>query len=261
MSEEKKAFWSSLPGVLSGIAAIIGASATLYIAVIKSDAGKAPSEPPREAFVSADPSSVHRLPAGGMTEADTDPDAPSAQRATTELGQVASVTASEPVAPPTTLTERLIGIWYSESQGPTQTGSFFVRGTTEYFRNGSASTVMEVTISERMPTGNELAITYDAVVSSEWQLHNRELIERLVDLKSVPKYLSVDGLRSPVSELDFTMQQNLPKLEDLLPVGHTASSEIMDMQRASMQVRSKDAFGNLSQTTATRRNQHFVATP
>ena len=58
MSEEQKAFWSSLPGIFTGLATVVTAVTGLYIAV-----GKQSPAPPKEpAAVQADPAAPVAVP-------------------------------------------------------------------------------------------------------------------------------------------------------------------------------------------------------
>ncbi len=270
MSEDKKAFWSSLPGVLSGIAAVIGAVATFYVTVIKSDApSSSVAAIHRPAVPASDPSSF--APAGQPGSLDQNTAMRDVERQSSAVSglrednadepMLQDVALREPAASSPALSEQIIGIWYVEMQGPTQAGRMELRGTTQYFRNGSSTTVMEVTLHEQLPTGNQIAITYDAIATAEWQIHQRELIEKTVSLKSVPKYLIIDGFRTPVEQLDFAVQQELPKLEDITPIGTSSSSEIVDIQPSQIVLNSKDVNNNTVRLAATRTNKHFTATP
>ncbi len=271
MSEEKKAFWSSLPGVLSGIAAIIGAVATFYVTVIKDDDRSARTDPApftqsqagnfSESSQSSTPLRTSEQGADWQANPQGESRQPDAALpAVTQVGfEPSARSASAPSAG--SLSEQILGIWYVETQGPTQAGRMQLRGTTQYFRNGSSTTVMEVTLYEQLPTGNEIAITYDAIATAEWQIHNRELIEKTVSLKSVPKYLIIDGFRTPVEQLEFAVQQELPKLEDITPIGSSSSTEIVDIQPSQIVLNSRDVNNNTIRFAATRTDKHFSPSP
>jgi hypothetical protein len=160
-----------------------------------------------------------------------------------------------------TLEEKILGIWYSEIEETISEseGSVSVRSTTEYLRNGASTSVGELVLRAYTPEDQEFEIMYSFMASGEWMLHEQKLTEKLVDMKTMPKYLQVSGERIDVQYLDQEQREQLPKIEDMIPTGISEESEIIEMGASVMRVKSRDGLGNEKIIVNYRRAKPFIA--
>jgi hypothetical protein len=159
---------------------------------------------------------------------------------------------SEPVKPrervktSPTLAEKILGIWYYELEEamPDAEGTMNVRGTTEYLRNGTSTSVGEISLRAQAPEGEEVEIMYSFMASGEWMLHEQNLVEKLVDMKTMPKYLKMNEEQIDLQYLDPTQRGEIPKIEDMIPMGISEEYEIIEIAAKVMRVKSRDSLGN-----------------
>jgi hypothetical protein len=173
---------------------------------------------------------------------------------------------SEPVKPrekaesSPTLAEKLLGIWYSEIEQPIPEtkGSLRLRSTTAYLWNGTSTSVGELVLRAYTPEGQEFEIMYNCMATGEWMLHGRKLTEKLVDMKTMPKYLQASGERVDVQNLDQEQREQIPKIEDMIPKGISEESEIIEMGANVMRVKSRDSLGDEKINVYYKRDKPFV---
>jgi len=159
------------------------------------------------------------------------------------------------------LEEKILGIWYSEIQEiiSEPEGTVSVRGTTEYLRNGTSTTVGEMALRAYTPEGEEFEIMYSFMVSGEWMLYEQKLVEKMVDMKTMPKYLEMNEERIDLQYLVPAQHAQLPKIEDMIPMGISEEYEIIEMGATVMKVKSRDSLGNEKIIVNYKRDKPFIS--
>jgi len=159
------------------------------------------------------------------------------------------------------LEEKILGIWYFEIQETISEpeGTVNVRGTTEYLRNGTSTTVGEIALRAYTPEGEEFEIMYSFMASGEWMLHEQKLVEKLIDMKTRPKYLEMNEERIDLQYLDPAQRAQLPKIEDMIPKGISEESEIIEIGANVMRVKSRDSQGNEKTIVNYKRDKPFIS--
>lgn len=172
----------------------------------------------------------------------------------------APVNPSEKAKSSPALEEKILGIWYSEIEEAISEseGSWSVRSTTEYLRNGTSTSVGELVLRAYTPEGQEFEITYNCMATGEWMLHERKLVEKLVDMKTMPKHLQASGERVYVQNLDQEQREQIPKIEDMIPKGISEESEIIEMGANVMRVKSRDSVGDEKIIVYYKRDKPFA---
>lgn len=214
MEEEKKSFWVTLPGLLTGFAALLTAASTLYVAMH----GTPDSSPP----------------AGHKPEISQSND--KAERLSSDA-----------------IAEKLIGIWYSESGGNTGKGKWTYRATTEYLRNSMANVTGEY-VYKKEESGKSMEFVYSVEGAIEWQLHDHHLIQKVLDIKSVPTMIRVNGEAHEVTEAG---KKQLPRLDDFFVKGRSEESVILEIGPHSARLQTHLPSGEEHTETIERRNRPF----
>lgn len=158
------------------------------------------------------------------------------------------------------LERKILGIWYFEVEEEISDpeGTMTIRGTTEYFRNGTSSCVEELVLHVYTPEGEDFEITYSFLESGEWMLHGRILTEKLVDMKTISQYLNINGEQIDLQDLEPDEREQFPKIEDMIPKGISEESEIIEMGANVMRVKSRDSVGDEKIIVYYKRDRPFV---
>jgi hypothetical protein len=154
------------------------------------------------------------------------------------------------------LEQKILGIWYFEVEEEISDpeGTMTMRGTTEYFRNGTCTSVGEIILNALTPEGEEFEAKYSFLSSGEWMIHQYALTEKLVDMKTMPEYIEMNGERYS----DPEQLAQMPKFEDEIPMGISEESEIIEISRTIMRTKSRDDMGNEIIVVNYKRDKPFV---
>jgi hypothetical protein len=136
--------------------------------------------------------------------------------------------------------EKLLGAWDSAGRCSVADGAIAYKGTTEYFRNGSSNFSGEFTLSPKLD-GRNAEVTFVVISSGEWKLDGNKLVEKITDMKSQPKFLTLNGEKHDL-QLDQSRARELPRLEDFIPQG--ISSEVTILELSNSRMRLKTAEGS-----------------
>jgi hypothetical protein len=160
--------------------------------------------------------------------------------------------------PAETLENALIGIWYSETKEEVGAGqTVIVRGTTEYLRNKSATSVGQVSLS-LIADGTHVEVIYNIIGTSEWQLDGNKLTMKLIDLKSVPRSIRGGGKEVDLRSMPSPELASLPRLESLIPKGMSSEGEIIESGPNSFKLKTRDSSGRQTTTVAQKRDRPFA---
>ena len=159
------------------------------------------------------------------------------------------------------LKKEIQGIWYSEIVQSFPDGSSLgVKGTSEYFSDGSNNSIGQYTLS--VPDKEYVyQITYNVILTSTWRIQKNCLIERVVDLKSFPVIFKRGANKIIISQLSAEKQQeinqSLPNIQDLIPNGMTVKTDILNIAHDRMMLSVDDGQGGKMEYIAQRVKNHF----
>jgi len=160
--------------------------------------------------------------------------------------------------PTSELEEKILGIWYADIQETIPNGTANIQGTTEYLRNGTSNLTAEISLRMHTPEGEEFEIIYNMLESYEWKLHEHRLVEKGVDMKTIPKYFKTRSEQIDLRRIDPAKREQFPKLEDVIPKGMSNESEIIEIGADIMRVKSRDHLGNEKIIVYYKRDKPFV---
>lgn len=142
---------------------------------------------------------------------------------------------------------KMYGIWYSElTQSYPDGFSMSIKGTSEYFNNGSCNSIGQyiLSIPEEEYT---YQITYNIIMTSEWSVKGNSLIEKIVDIKSNPIIFQRGEEKIELRQLSKEKRQeiihSLPNIQDMIPNGMTSQTEIIDITNERMLLSTPDGKG------------------
>lgn len=159
------------------------------------------------------------------------------------------------------LKKEIQGIWYSEIVQPFPDGSSLcIKGTSEYFSDGSSNSIGQYTLS--VPEKEYVyQITYNVILTSTWRIQKNSLIEKVVDLKSFPVIFKRGTNKIIISQLSLGKQQeinqSLPNIQDLIPNGMTVKTDILNIAHDRMMLSVDDGEGGKMDYIAQRVEKHF----
>lgn len=155
------------------------------------------------------------------------------------------------------LVKDLQGIWYSDYSYPSTGGTTRVRGTTEYFSNGSNNFVGQVIVSASTRSRN-LEILYDVTAANDWQSTDKDLVIKVIDFRSNVTGLRLNNDPVDISQWPPSALAILPRIEDILPKGTSEHFTVVDFAQDKMHLRAKDPHGNPFEIIGTRVPSRFV---
>jgi hypothetical protein len=251
-NEGAKASRHRRQGILLGMAIIIAVIGLLYWA----DTAMENNSEPSETSVIAEPDALLEDNIGSDAAQST----PAQRIPASVMRDDNTEASSEPVEPPqeargaARLEQKILGIWYFESEEEISDpeGTVTWRGTTEYFRNGTSTSVGEIIWNAFTPEGEKFATKYSFLSSGEWMIHQYALTEKLVDMKTTPEYFEMNGERDP------ERLAQMSKLEDEIPMGISEESEILEIGATMMRVKSRDSVGEEKIDVYYKRDKPFV---
>jgi len=149
------------------------------------------------------------------------------------------------------------GIWYADYSYPSTGGTTRVRGTTEYFANGSDNFVGQMIVSAAVQA-KTVEVAYDVSATNAWESTDKDLVIKVFDFKSDPTRLKLGDLSYDISQWPSSARAILPRIEDIVLKGTSEHFTIVDFGQDKMRLRAKDPRGNPFEIVATRVSGRFV---
>jgi hypothetical protein len=156
------------------------------------------------------------------------------------------------ITPTPNRSEQILGKWYGEQTSEDEDGTDVIKGTTEYFPTKSYNFDGEVSSSATVE-GKKVSINYIVFFTGEWEIHNSDLIEKIVDVKTSLKSISIDGVTVDAEKIPEDEIKDLPKPEDFIPKGVSDSSKILSLTSSELKVETRDSKGKVDVTVYQKR--------
>ncbi len=135
----------------------------------------------------------------------------------------------------------IIGRWHSEMEVviPDSNGQQNITrkniNVSEYFSNGSSSmssrVVVKVVDAAATNKWKEFEYTYETTFSREWKVDGKELLIKIVDVKSRPLILKFDGKIIEDKEQANKIWSGIKMPEDVIPKGQTSKLKIISLDK------------------------------
>ena len=135
----------------------------------------------------------------------------------------------------------IIGRWHSEMEVviPDSNGQQDITrkniNVSEYFSNGTSSmssrVVVKVVDAAATNKWKEFEYTYETTFSREWKVDGKELLIKIVDVKSRPLILNFDGKIIEDKEQANKIWSSIKMPEDVIPKGQTSKLKIISLDK------------------------------
>ena len=153
------------------------------------------------------------------------------------------------------LVKDIQGLWYSDYSYPITGGIVHIRGTTEYFSNGSCNFKGEMGISTTSDKGNA-DLLFDVDGSNEWSVTDQELTLKIVDIKSLLKKAVING--KVQEQIPPPFDSLLPKVADFVPKGTSSRFQILQADANDIRLMAVDPLSRQFQFDMVRTKNYFV---
>ncbi len=164
----------------------------------------------------------------------------------------------------------LLGGWYSEITLPIPTGKdgisgeIKVHGVENYLANKATSFDGQMIVILHYPQGqnpfNKLEIAYDANINGDWEINDKSIFTKIVDLKFHPASVKIDDKlidNDDQKTAFFSEMEKSFKPEDFIPKGSADEERVISIDATTLVTESKDSTGKWIRTTATKTDKSF----
>lgn len=164
----------------------------------------------------------------------------------------------------------LLGGWYSEMTLPIpadkdgMTGELKIRGIENYLANKATSFEGQMILVFHYPQGknpfNKLEIAYDANITGDWEIKDKSIFVKIVDLKFHPASVKIDDQlidNDDQKTIFFAEMEKSFKPEDFIPKGSADEERIVSIDAKTLVSETKDSSGNWVRQTATKTEKSF----
>lgn len=164
----------------------------------------------------------------------------------------------------------LLGGWYSEMSFPIpadkngMAGEIKMRGIQSYLANKATSFDGQMILVFHYPQGqnpfNKLEIAYDANITGDWEIKDKSIFTKIVDLKFHPAEVKIDDQlidNDDQKNTFFAEMEKSFKPEDFIPKGTADEEKIVSIDATTLVTEIKDPSGKWARQTATKTEKSF----
>lgn len=151
-------------------------------------------------------------------------------------------------------TNDFYGIWYSEYSYPSAHGMQTIKGTAEYFKNGSYSFIGEIEAVENL---HSYKVQYQINATGEWEIESNSLIIKQKDYKTVVLNAQEISTGLPIQINNQPINKQLLKLDNHVPKDLAEQFDILKIEKANILVKSIDPLGNELLVKLIRQSKRF----
>ncbi len=146
------------------------------------------------------------------------------------------------------------GIWYAEYSYPSAQGIQAIKGTTEYFKNGSYSFMGEIEAVENL---HSYRIRYQIDATGEWEVESNSLIIKQKDYKTFVMDAQDIKTGLPIKIHNQPINKQLLKLDNRIPSELSEQFDILKTEKGKIVIKGIDPLGNQLVVKLIRQSKRF----
>lgn len=163
--------------------------------------------------------------------------------------------------------KKIPGRWYQEVTEEISDddvkGEMRIRGITEFLQSGSENfegeMVMTVHPGDAQSPVKSIEFAYDLQFAGEWKVEKDLLVEKIIDVKSHPSYVKVNGEKVSDAIAKSMFDSIGIKIEDLIPRGTASEDKIVSFGDNKFTVETTDSKNKKKLATYERTDKPFSA--
>lgn len=137
-------------------------------------------------------------------------------------------------------------------------GVFKIIAVEEYLGNGADNMQGQMLMTFNYKDGSQITASWLVSATSEWQIKNSFLYEKIVDVRAIPDFVKRNGSLLSADEQKGFFQESGFKIDDYILKGQTSEDEIILINETSLSYKTKNDQGTHDVRSKSRTSAGFT---